>query len=192
MSDMFKWVNERIILQAFEPEQVSLLCSHLNHPELVGRRYLPWEFPDDLPLSCQQAEAIYKKWIEKQNGFNLAIILPEGRELIGHINCDWGWDTHCPQVSVVVYPEYQRCGYASEGLRIILDYLFLNTPAYNISGWIEDWNYPALEFALNCGFTQSGRSRRERLRNGVYSDSILFDMLRDEWLERKESDSHGA
>jgi RimJ/RimL family protein N-acetyltransferase len=192
MSDMFKWVNERIILQAFEPEQVSLLCSHLNHPELVGRRYLPWEFPDDLPLSCQQAEAIYKKWIEKQKGFNLAIVLPEGRELIGHINCDWGWDTHCPYVSLVVYAPYQRNGYAGEALGIFLEYIFNNTPAYNISSRIEEWNMPALEFAQKSGFTKCGRSRRVRIRNGVSCDCILVDMLKDEWLTRPRGYPHGS
>ncbi|MBE0408794.1 MAG: GNAT family N-acetyltransferase [Anaerolineales bacterium] len=192
MADFFQGKSKRIVLQAFEPEQISALHAHLNHPALAGRRYIPWEFPDDLPLSYQQVEAVYKTWADQKKGFNLALVLPEGKELIGHISCDWGWDTFCPQVSMVVYPDYQRRGYGGEVLQTVLDYLFHHTPAYNISGWIADWNRPALEFALKVGFTQCGKSRRVRFRNGIYTDSILVDLLREEWLTTQVESSHGA
>lgn len=181
MPDLFQGHNKRIVLQAFEPEQIPLLYAHLNHIDLAGRRYLPWGFSDDLPLFLQQVEMIHKKWSEKKRGFNLAVITAEGGDFVGHVSCDWHWDTHCPQASIVIYPEFQRQGYGSEGLKIIMDYLFQTTPAYNISGWIADWNVPALNFAKKNGFNQCGRSRRVRFKNGFYSDNILVDILRDEW-----------
>jgi RimJ/RimL family protein N-acetyltransferase len=189
---MINWQTKRIILRPFDPEQVPTLYTHLNHPALVGRRYIPHGFPLDIPLSYQQIESILKKWGEKKQGFNLAILLPEGKEIIGHINCDWGWDTHCPYVSLVIYQPYQRNGYASEALGIFLEYIFNNTPAYNISSRIEEWNMPALEFAQKSGFTKCGRSRRVRIRNGVSCDCILVDMLKDEWLTRPRGYPHGS
>jgi len=192
MSALFWGHRKRISLQAFEPDHIPMLHTQLNHLDLVGRRYLPDEFSDDLPLSYQEIEAIHKKWTEKKKGFNLAVTTTEGGELAGHISCDWGWDTHCPQVAVVIYPDYQRCGYGGEGLQTILNYLFQNTPAYNVSGWVADWNLPGLNFALKCGFIQCGRSRRARIREGAYSDDILVDILRDEWTVNHEESSHGA
>lgn len=185
MQDLFLINKKRIVLQAFEPDNIPRLHSHLNHPGLVGRRYLPEKFSDDLPLAFIQVEAILKAWEEKQDGFNLAVIAAKNRELIGHINCDWSWDTHCPDVSVIIYPEFQRQGYGTEGLQSVLGYLFQTSPAHNISGWIADWNLPARHFAEKMGFKESGMSRREHLRNGAYSDSILVDILKEEW-QRKE------
>jgi [ribosomal protein S5]-alanine N-acetyltransferase len=186
MSDTSAFQSSQLILRPFESADLPALLACLNHPELAGRRYLPWGFPDETPLSSKQVEAVLQKWDEAESEAHLAIILREDQVLIGHASFDWDWDPHCPNLSIVIAPDRQRCGYGSEVLQLLLRYLFENTPAHNVSGWMADWNQAARLFARRYGFQESGRSRREGLRHGAYFDEILVDLLRPEWRATQE------
>jgi RimJ/RimL family protein N-acetyltransferase len=54
MTAYFPFRGERVILRAFESEDVPALHAYLNHPELAGRRYIPWDFPNEFPLAKKQ------------------------------------------------------------------------------------------------------------------------------------------
>lgn len=174
--------TDRLRLRAFEPEDLPALHAYLNYPELTGRRYLPWRFPADLPLSKAQVENLLKRWSEGEKEFHLAITLREDGTLIGHANCDWGWDAHCPEIDLAISPAYQFQGYGSEVLILLLNYLFDQTPAHSISSGMASWNRDAKNFALKHGFTQSGAMRRAGLRKGAFYDWLGVDILRPEWL----------
>ena len=173
--------NKNIFLRAFEPDDVSVLHAYLNHPALTGRRYIPWSISNDLPLSRAQAEAILEKWAKAEKQFHLAVVARDMEKVIGHANCDWGWDPHCPHISLVLAPDYHRQGYGSEALNVLLSYLFEHTQAHNVGGGMNDWNQAARAFAQEHGFSESGTMRRAGLRNGEFSDWIGVDILRPEW-----------
>jgi [ribosomal protein S5]-alanine N-acetyltransferase len=192
MSESVTFQTPRLYLRPFEPEDGTALAPFLNHPDLAGRRYLPWDFPGDLPLSRKQVDSLLSKWSEGNKEFHLAILLRETQELVGHAVCDWGWDPHSPFLALVIAPDWQRRGYGSEVIRCLLRYLYGATPAHSISTWVAGWNEPALCFAREMGFHESGRSRCEGIRAGVVYDEILFDLLRPEWQEIEGGVVHGA
>ena len=192
MDETFSFQSGRVALRAFEVGDISALHTYLNHPELAGRRYIPWGFPGEVPLSKKQVEGIFEEWSKKEDGFILAAILRDSQDLIGHVECEWEWDPRTPGVSVVIAPEHQRQGYGSEVLHILLNYLFGQSPAHNVSGWMGDWNQAARQFARKHGFQESGIWRRDGLRNGAYYDGIQVDILRSEWLAREGGISNGA
>jgi ribosomal-protein-alanine N-acetyltransferase len=181
MTAYFPFRGERVILRAFESEDVPALHAYLNHPELAGRRYIPWDFPNEFPLAKKQVEDILTKWSEEKDGIHLAILLRGTMELIGHAECDWGWDPHCPHVAVVIDPAHQGKGYGSQVLQILVGYLYDNTPAHNVSGWMAEWNQAARSCAKRNGFRESGRWRRSGIREGKCFDGVLCDILRPEW-----------
>jgi RimJ/RimL family protein N-acetyltransferase len=185
MPDPFTFQTQRLILRPFESEDLPALKACLNHPALTGRRYLPWGIPEDLPLSSGQVEDILQKWAGADREAHLAIVLRADETIIGHALFEWDWDPHCPFITVVVDPAYHRRGFGSETLRLLLRYLFENTPAYSVSGWMADWNQSARLFAREHGFHEGGCSRREGLRLGAYYDEILVDLLRPEWQREK-------
>jgi len=189
MTGMFK--GKQVSLLSFEPKDVTALHAYLNHPDLIGRRYIPWKFSEILPLSLKQLEAICQAWAESENEFHLGIISGEGQELVGHVACEWSWDVHCPAVSVVIAPAQQRKGFGSEALQLVLRYLFEHTPAHVAEGWVADWNQPARAFLGKHGFQENGRMRRAGIRQGRYYDFVVADILRPEWgrLRQEESDA---
>ncbi len=176
--------GQHITLRPFEPEDVSASKIYLNHPDLIGRRYLPWTFSETAPLSHAQVEAVYQKWSEATKSLHLAIVQQETQDLIGHAEFEWNWDPHCPSVAVVIAPTHQRQGYGSEALGLLLAYAFGYTPAHVISARAAEWNRAARAFAEHHGFQESGQMRRAGIRQGAYFDVLVVDMLRSEWQER--------
>jgi RimJ/RimL family protein N-acetyltransferase len=51
---------------------------------------------------------------------------------------------------------------------------------------MADWNQAGRAFARKHGFQESGRSRREGIRQGKYFDGILVGILRPEWIAKQE------
>jgi RimJ/RimL family protein N-acetyltransferase len=175
--------GDTVALRPFEPDDASALAAYLNHPDLVGRRYIPWAFSETAPLSHQQVQVIIQKWGEAEKSLQLAVVHAESGNLIGHAESDWNWDPHSPSVSVVIAPAHQRKGFGSEAIRLQLSYLFEHTPAHVVSCWIADWNQAALEFAAYHGFQVAGRMRRAAMRQGRYYDVVVTDLLRSEWQQ---------
>jgi [ribosomal protein S5]-alanine N-acetyltransferase len=173
--------SERISFRPFEPEDAGALYDYLNHPSLKGVRYLPWGFPDDRALTRIQVAQIIEKWGDTDRKAHFAIILKETGAVIGHAAARWGWDAHCPGVELVISPVYQRLGYGSEALRLIVQWVFDSIPAHNIGAEVADWNLPAQKLLLKHGFQEAGRSRREGMHEGKFYDLLLFDILRREW-----------
>ena len=181
MNSLFQ--GDAIALRPFEPADVPALGDYLNHFDLAGRRYIPWSFPEVAPLSQQQVHDIHQKWSDVDKGLHLAVVNLDGQDLIGHAECEWGWDPHCPSLSVVIAPAHQRRGYGSEAFALLLRYLFEYTPAHVVACWIADWNQPALEFVRSHGFQEAGRMRRVGIRQGQYHDVMVTDLLRSEWQQ---------
>jgi RimJ/RimL family protein N-acetyltransferase len=176
--------SEAISLRAFEADDAPALMAYLNHPDLAGRRYTPWQFSDVAPLSPRQVQEIMEKWAKAKKALSLAIVHEESQEVIGHAECDWGWDPHCPSLSVVIAPDHQRQGYGSETVRLLLLYLFGHTPAHVVTCWIADWNRSGLQCAARHGFLAAGQMRRAGIRQGRYYDAVVADLLRSEWLKQ--------
>ena len=181
-----------LLLRPFTKEDIPALHTYLNHPALTGRRYIPWDFSFDLPLSVQQVEKIVDKWLEMEDGFCFAVTHQLDQTIVGHAQVDWGWDAHMPECSVVIAPTQQRKGYGGQVLTLLLDYLYDFTIAHNISNWVSEWNTPALAFVKKYGFTQAGIVRHDEFRAGKFMDSIVFDILRPEWQARQAAEEKGA
>jgi RimJ/RimL family protein N-acetyltransferase len=173
--------GKRVALRPFEPDDVPVLGVVLNHPDLFGRRYIPWPYSDIVPLSAAQVRGIYEEWCKAEKSLPLAVVLSASGDLIGHAECDWRWDPHCPSVSLVIAPPHQRQGLGAEVLHLLVDYLFDTTPAHTISAWIADWNQPARQFVARHSFQEAGRMRRAGIHRGAYFDLVISDILRSEW-----------
>jgi RimJ/RimL family protein N-acetyltransferase len=177
--------TERMALRPLDTEDSASLQAYLNDDGILGRRYVPWAVRDAEPLSRPQVAGILEEWGKEKSGFTVGIQAKASGRLVGHATCEWRWDPHCPSVSVVVAPSQQRSGHGSEALRLLLEHLFLDTPAHTVTGWIASWNEPALAFAAAHGFVESGRIPRAGLHNGAYFEQVIVALLRREWAARQ-------
>jgi len=176
-----RFETDRTILRPIEADDAERVQELLNAPGIIGRRHMAEQIPDVAPLSRLQVEKLLGMWAEEKKGFTLGIELRQESVLVGHASCNWRWDAHCPEIGVTVCPGFQREGVGSEVVRLLLAYLFGNTPAHNVGGWVEGWNNEGIAFARSLGFSESGRIPRCGIRDGTFFEQILFDILRPEW-----------
>jgi RimJ/RimL family protein N-acetyltransferase len=192
------FVGETVSLRPFEPDDAKALREYLNRPDLMGRRHIPWGFPEFLPLTEPQVQGILERWAGEERAIVLAVAAhirkqawglsgeaSEVSELVGHAEFSWGWDPHAPSVSVVIDPEHQRKGYGTEALQLLLEHLFAFTPAHSVSCWIAEWNEAGLCFAAFNGFQTAGRMRRAGMYHGRPFDLVITDILRPDFQQRQ-------
>lgn len=191
------FVGKAVTLRPFEIDDSKALRDYLNHPELMGRRHIPWGYPEFLPLTEPQVHGLLERWATEERtvvlaidaqvqrqGWGLSGEASQASQLIGHAEFSWGWDPHAPSVSVVIDPSQQRKRYGSEALVLLLEHLFAFTPAHNVSCWIAEWNEAGLSFAAANGFQTAGRMRRVGMYEGRPFDLIITDLLRPEFQAR--------
>ncbi len=84
------------------------------------------------------------------------------------------------EFSLYIAPERQRKGYATKGLKTLLDLAFKWFNLNMVWGETFDGN-PALDIFLKNGFKQDGTRRQFYYKNGKYLDCHLVSILKEEW-----------
>lgn len=79
-------------------------------------------------------------------------------------------------------PDYRNNGYGTETIQLVLDFAFnyMNLNSVNLT--VLDCNERAIRCYKKCGFKEAGRLRNSKFVNGKYHDTILMDILAEEFL----------
>lgn len=80
---------------------------------------------------------------------------------------------------------YWGKGYGSEGMKLILDYAFLELNLHRVSLKVFSFNDRAIHVYRKIGFQQEGQSRQSLYRNGKWYDIIHMGILQHEYLKIK-------
>lgn len=72
-------------------------------------------------------------------------------------------------------------GMCSEAVRMIVDYLFLRKKIVRIQAETHPENIASQKVLTKNGFVREGVIRQSFYSRGVYRDTVLFSILRDEW-----------
>ena len=79
--------------------------------------------------------------------------------------------------------EYLSKGYGTEAIRLLLDYGFNYMNLHSIELDLMSFNERALKCYKKCGFKETGRIRENRFINGRYYDTIVMNILENEFTE---------
>lgn len=79
--------------------------------------------------------------------------------------------------------DYRDKGYGTETVRLVLDYGFNYLNLNNINLTVMEFNQRAIKCYQKCGFKEVGRRRKANYINGNYYDSVLMDILKEEFNE---------
>jgi len=74
-------------------------------------------------------------------------------------------------------------GYATEAIRLVLDYGFNTLNLHNIMLSAHEDNYAGIACYKKVGFKESGRRREWMFKNGKYIDVIYMDILEGEFID---------
>ena len=77
--------------------------------------------------------------------------------------------------------EYQNKGYGTEAIRLILEYGFKYLNLHSIKLYVFSFNKRAQRCYEKCGFKEVGKSREDVFINGKWYDTIIMDILENEF-----------
>jgi len=84
--------------------------------------------------------------------------------------------------------EFWSHGYGTDMMKLCLQYAFTELCVERVSLGVHEYNPRAVRSYEKCGFRLEGRTRKDVLREGRYTDSLWMGILRDEWLRMQNGD----
>ena len=172
-----KFIGDNIYLSPISVDDVEEYAEMVNDIKVsVGLGYLSYTNIIDF-----QSEKEFLISVKKEKMF--AVRLLENDELLGNIGFN-SLDIINRNGALGVLignPKYQRKGYGTEALKLILDYGFSFLNLRNISLNVFEYNEVAYNLYKKIGFKEAGRLRKAVEIMGKTYDVIIMDMLKEEF-----------
>ena len=139
------------------------------------------------------SSANIKRWIDeltakepwKDHEFRWVIENLEG-EFVGTANthsCDSRNGTF--EYGIAIQRNFWRRGYASEAIKLILKFFFDELRYQKVNVQIYAFNEESIALHKKLGFQQEGRLKQMVYTLGVYHDTIIMGMIKDEFKHTK-------
>jgi RimJ/RimL family protein N-acetyltransferase len=177
-------VGRRVYLRPVEPEDADAFAAALtNEPDTYFER---GRFPIS-PLGVEHwIENTYKKQLPDDIG--LVVCLRQTDELIGSLNIDHlDWVNRTGETGIYLFGPYRNRGYGPEAKHLFLEYCFDRLQLHAICSHVWEPNARSAAALKKQGYCPAGRLKWDDLKDGVYRDTLVFDLLREDWLAAREA-----
>ena len=175
------WQGMKVRLRGIEPEDWPFFFEWNSDTESARTSYF---IPFPKSAHAEQDWVLKKAMQGPQDDAYHFIIerLADGRAPVGSINthsCNRQNGTF--SYGVAVRQEHQGSGYASEAIRLLLNYFFLELGYRKCTVYVYAFNPASIRLHEKLGFTAEGRLRKQIYTNGEYHDELIFGLLREEF-----------
>lgn len=120
------------------------------------------------------------QWVIEQN---------ENRRVIGYAGfIDVNFLSMVGEISIILHPDYWGQGIAKEAGFAVAYCGFFAMGLNKIKGCANEHNKPSIAVHEKSGFILEGRLRQEEYKNGVFSDLLVYSLLRDEFITLYKND----
>lgn len=177
------WQGEHIRLRAVEPEDGEFFYESLTDTSIQN-------YVSDIriPMSLQACKDWAMNEAVKGNDRESTTLVIEDN----HHNKVGMVDPNSEDRRVGVFtcglwikPEFQRKGYATEALNLVLKFYFEQLGYQKFNSGIVSYNTASIKLHEKMGFVYEGRIRRDVLSEGKYYDTILYGLTIEEYSYHK-------
>ena len=173
---------ERLVLRRFRPADLPAFVAYRSDPEVA--RYQSWSAP--VPMEAaerMQAELAATHPDTPGEWFQFAVALHGSEELIGdcgaHVLAD---DPRQAEIGFTFAPACQGRGYATEAVRRLLDYLFIERGKHRVTAACDDRNVRSAALLRRVGMRREGLTIESVWSKGEWTNDELYAILAREWL----------
>ncbi len=178
---MDRFSSERLVIRIFQPSDWKDLYDYLSDEEVVY--FEPYE-----PFSKAQAmeEAINRS----QNDYFYAVCLRNNQKLVGNLYLAPS-DFNTWELGYVFNRHYQRQGYATEGVRALLEYAFNKLGVRRIIAMCNPENERSWKLLERVGMRREGKFikniyfKEDDEGNPIWLDTYEYAILKEEWKLKK-------
>jgi RimJ/RimL family protein N-acetyltransferase len=161
-------------LKIMEKEDLSIVREWDNDIGIMGE-YEPIIQETKADLERQYDKLTEGQWffVEKKDGTKIGFI--------AHFS------THgkLTAIGYALLPSERGKDYGSEAIKIMVDYLFLSKNIARIQAETHPQNIASQRVLEKAGFKREGIIRQSFFSRGVWRDTAMFNILREEWKEPK-------
>ena len=165
--------GKKINLKLVEKADLPLLHEWINDEEFNG------EFEPFTQGTLASLEKDYDKMTDGQWYF---VETKDGAKVGYIVNFKSG---DCTGIGYLFLPDERRKGYGTEAVQMMVDYLFLHRDIIRIQAETHPDNAGSQRVLQKAGFRKEGIIRKSFFSRGMYRDTALWSILRDEWKKPK-------
>jgi len=179
---MFEFGDLRF--RPMEREDLKLLHEWENDSEtMMYSRSRPLNF-----ASMAQLEKQYEEWVKDEKQQRFIIELADSREAIGIARLEqehWGYVKTADLGTYIGNKSLWNKGLGRQITIALLEMAFYHLNAERCDAWSVEYNRRAHVVLEACGFRKSGMARQSHFVDGKKWDDFHFDILREEYLEKR-------
>lgn len=108
--------------------------------------------------------------------------------LIGQMGIgDLDWVNRTGETGSFLGGPYRNAGLGTEAKHLLLEYGFERLQLHAIMSTVFEVNGRSSAALAKQGYRPAGRLRRFDVKDGVFRDLLVYDLLRDDWLAAREA-----
>ena len=172
---------DRLVLRRFRPADLPAFVAYRSDPEVA--RYQTWSAPFPLE-SAERMLAELNDLHPDTPGewYQFAVALHGSGELIGDCAAQtMADDPRQAEIGFTFAPAHQGRGYATEAVRRLLDYLFLERGKHRVSAACDDRNVRSSALLRRVGMRREGLTVESVWSKGEWTNDELYAILAREW-----------
>ncbi|CAM3562251.1 acetyltransferase, ribosomal protein N-acetylase [Flavobacterium saliperosum S13] len=172
--------TQQLILRKLTPETYDYLFQQYNDNEL--KAFLGLVTEEEL----EKEKDKFRKGIATYNKsfVNFQLIDKQTNTVMGACGFHtWYTEHRRAEIGYALNSDVHKGkGIMSEALKAVIDYGFREMDLNRIEAFIGPKNEPSLRLVQKLNFTKEGHLRKHYCKNNIMEDSLVFSLLRDEYL----------
>lgn len=136
-----------------------------------------------IPVTLESTQFLLTSWIEQQKAiprmsYIFCIELKETNQFVGLIALNLGkLNYRLAETWYKIHPDYWKKGYATEALKKLLEFGFINLQLHRIEAGCAVENGASVKVLENAGMVKEGRKRKILPIRGTWVDNYFYAIL---------------
>ena len=169
--------GEHINLRALEPEDLDFLYQienneafwEVSHTQTPFSKYILKQYLENAHLDIFEAKQLRLLIEEKST-----------KKQIGMIDLfDFNPTHKRAGIGILIHPEFQQNGFASEALSLLINYCFSILDVHQLFANITSDNSKSISLFTKHNFKKVGIKKDWILSEGKFKDEVLFQLIKD-------------
>ncbi|CAM1333482.1 GNAT family N-acetyltransferase [Tenacibaculum aestuariivivum] len=166
-----------IALRALEPEDLGFLFKiennesfwEISHTQVPFSKFILKQYLENAHLDIYEAKQL-----------RLVIEDYKNKNTIGMIDLfDFNPLHKRAGIGILIHPDYQQKGFASEALKLLINYCFTHLQLHQLYANITDDNHKSIHLFTNHNFIKVGVKKDWLFSNKTYKNEILFQLINE-------------